>query len=390
MKRLTCSPSSATTGALLRGGAAAAGARPPRLDTPLARTRCTASTRRSASAARVPVIALRRRPRRRGRRLRDAVVDERDGLPHQRGRTAVSHCAARRTSPSPSRHACCSPRSCIFFGLFALCGFPRPLPPGLRGWRRSAPPPSTRSGSRAAASTRRAPRSVTDELDALGAAQVPECRRRSANEAVGSPRRGRRSASLARCCDVLEPDAVAAEAEALPAERVLAGRRLDAGAARGTVPRGRLCSRANVADRPRRRRPGPSPAIPVKLTPRAARAWAGRRSTSNCAAVPRPARRRRQPRGAEHVAAACRRRCSLRVRDSRTAATSSVISEGFGLMPSYASDAPREERWAVVAYVRALQLSQRRGSSSSPPERAGSSAWHRGAAMNAKRFEGRP
>jgi hypothetical protein len=36
-----------------------------------------------------------------------------------------------------------------------------------------------------------------------------------------------------------------------------------------------------------------------------------------------------------------------------------VISQGFGLMPSYASALTVEERWAVVAYVRALQLSQR-------------------------------
>ena len=35
-----------------------------------------------------------------------------------------------------------------------------------------------------------------------------------------------------------------------------------------------------------------------------------------------------------------------------------VITQGFGLMPSYASVLPVEDRWAVVAYVRALQLSQ--------------------------------
>jgi hypothetical protein len=36
-----------------------------------------------------------------------------------------------------------------------------------------------------------------------------------------------------------------------------------------------------------------------------------------------------------------------------------VVSQGFGLMPSYASEIGVEERWAVVAYLRALQLSQR-------------------------------
>jgi mono/diheme cytochrome c family protein len=35
-----------------------------------------------------------------------------------------------------------------------------------------------------------------------------------------------------------------------------------------------------------------------------------------------------------------------------------VISEGFGLMPSYATQLDVEDRWAVVAYVQALQLSQ--------------------------------
>lgn len=35
-----------------------------------------------------------------------------------------------------------------------------------------------------------------------------------------------------------------------------------------------------------------------------------------------------------------------------------VITQGFGLMPSYAAELSPEERWAVVAYVRALQLSQ--------------------------------
>jgi cytochrome c553 len=35
-----------------------------------------------------------------------------------------------------------------------------------------------------------------------------------------------------------------------------------------------------------------------------------------------------------------------------------VISKGFGLMASYAAELTIEERWAVVAYVRALQVSQ--------------------------------
>ena len=35
-----------------------------------------------------------------------------------------------------------------------------------------------------------------------------------------------------------------------------------------------------------------------------------------------------------------------------------VITKGFGLMASYAAELTTEERWAVVAYVRALQVSQ--------------------------------
>jgi mono/diheme cytochrome c family protein len=35
-----------------------------------------------------------------------------------------------------------------------------------------------------------------------------------------------------------------------------------------------------------------------------------------------------------------------------------VISNGFATMPSYASQIPPEDRWAIAAYVRALQLSQ--------------------------------
>jgi mono/diheme cytochrome c family protein len=48
-----------------------------------------------------------------------------------------------------------------------------------------------------------------------------------------------------------------------------------------------------------------------------------------------------------------------------------VMSEGFGLMPSYASSLPVEDRWAIVAYIRALQLSQSARLDQLPPaERA--------------------
>jgi mono/diheme cytochrome c family protein len=35
-----------------------------------------------------------------------------------------------------------------------------------------------------------------------------------------------------------------------------------------------------------------------------------------------------------------------------------AITNGFGVMPSYAAQIPVDDRWAIVAYVRALQLSQ--------------------------------
>jgi hypothetical protein len=35
-----------------------------------------------------------------------------------------------------------------------------------------------------------------------------------------------------------------------------------------------------------------------------------------------------------------------------------VMSNGFGVMPSYAPQVPPEDRWAIAAYIRALQLSQ--------------------------------
>lgn len=35
-----------------------------------------------------------------------------------------------------------------------------------------------------------------------------------------------------------------------------------------------------------------------------------------------------------------------------------VMTNGFGVMPSYAPQVPAEDRWAIAAYIRALQLSQ--------------------------------
>jgi mono/diheme cytochrome c family protein len=48
-----------------------------------------------------------------------------------------------------------------------------------------------------------------------------------------------------------------------------------------------------------------------------------------------------------------------------------VITEGFGLMGSYATELSVEDRWAVVHYVRALQLSQDARLDELPPEERG-------------------
>ena len=49
-------------------------------------------------------------------------------------------------------------------------------------------------------------------------------------------------------------------------------------------------------------------------------------------------------------------RSPARKRQSDT--SSDVITEGFGFMPDYASQIPPRDRWGIVAYIRALQLSQ--------------------------------
>jgi mono/diheme cytochrome c family protein len=36
----------------------------------------------------------------------------------------------------------------------------------------------------------------------------------------------------------------------------------------------------------------------------------------------------------------------------------SAINEGYGVMPSFSGELDTQERWAVVAYVRALQASR--------------------------------
>jgi mono/diheme cytochrome c family protein len=48
-----------------------------------------------------------------------------------------------------------------------------------------------------------------------------------------------------------------------------------------------------------------------------------------------------------------------------------VITNGFGAMPDYAAQIPPRDRWAIVAYVRALQMSQSASIDDVPAEARG-------------------
>ncbi|MGB7947917.1 MAG: cytochrome c, partial [Candidatus Binatia bacterium] len=45
-----------------------------------------------------------------------------------------------------------------------------------------------------------------------------------------------------------------------------------------------------------------------------------------------------------------------------------VMTSGFGVMPDYAQQIQPEDRWAIVAYIRALQLSQQARLADVPPD----------------------
>ena len=47
-----------------------------------------------------------------------------------------------------------------------------------------------------------------------------------------------------------------------------------------------------------------------------------------------------------------------RLRNEKTGYFFDVITSGFGAMPDYAAQVAVPDRWAIVAYVRALQLSE--------------------------------
>ena len=43
-----------------------------------------------------------------------------------------------------------------------------------------------------------------------------------------------------------------------------------------------------------------------------------------------------------------------------------AITNGWGAMPSYATQVPVQDRWAIIAYIRALQLSQQQQTGAAP------------------------
>jgi mono/diheme cytochrome c family protein len=57
-----------------------------------------------------------------------------------------------------------------------------------------------------------------------------------------------------------------------------------------------------------------------------------------------------------------------RLRDAPVGQLYDVITRGLGAMPDYAQQIPPDDRWAIVAYVKALQLSQRVVAADLPPE----------------------
>jgi mono/diheme cytochrome c family protein len=56
-----------------------------------------------------------------------------------------------------------------------------------------------------------------------------------------------------------------------------------------------------------------------------------------------------------------------RLRNAQVGYFFNVMTQGFGVMPSYASQIPAADRWAIAAYIRALQLSQNARLADLPP-----------------------
>src|ERR1039458_5264901 len=59
------------------------------------------------------------------------------------------------------------------------------------------------------------------------------------------------------------------------------------------------------------------------------------------------------------------------IRDLANGFIFDVITNGFGAMPDYAAQIPVRDRWAIVSYIRALQLSQNASVNDVPAEDRG-------------------
>ena len=57
-----------------------------------------------------------------------------------------------------------------------------------------------------------------------------------------------------------------------------------------------------------------------------------------------------------------------RLRDAADGYFFDVMSNGFGVMSDYAGQITPEDRWRIVAYIRALQLSQNATANDLPPQ----------------------
>jgi mono/diheme cytochrome c family protein len=67
-----------------------------------------------------------------------------------------------------------------------------------------------------------------------------------------------------------------------------------------------------------------------------------------------------------------------------------VITNGFGVMQGYAEQIPVRDRWLIVAYVRALQLSQHASIEDVPTDRRGALAEPGAAPASAEATAGKP
>ena len=251
--------------------------------------------------------------------------------------------------------------------VFGMLGAERPaaaVPPGLqraalRRWRRA-----TASSSASRRPTRSSTATATRAVPASAwRRRRSESRSERVTSRLGASRSGARAAvarSLALACCRLPAG------HARPAERtsryeasdVLRRRQGRAAARRpARVARGDLREDAGLytgddADGRARRRRCPCRSTRELLL-------RGQRALRHLLlALPRPARRRHGAWSCSAASSSRRRSTTTRLRDAPVGYFFDVITNGFGVMPSYAAQVPPEDRWAIAAYIRALQLSQ--------------------------------